>query len=146
MVKGWDHARLTVSLAGVGIAAYLTVLHYDRAIPMACPGGGAVNCERVLTSPQAVWLGVPVALWGVAWFAIAAIFAAASIARPSPREPGWLRRAGFGWTAIGAAVVLGLLYTELAVVGAICAWCSVAHLLVVGLFVVQVLTHAVRAE
>jgi uncharacterized membrane protein len=144
MVKGWDQARLAGSVAGIGIAGYLAVLHYDRAVPLACPGNGAVNCERVLTSPQAMWLGVPVAVWGVLWFIVAAILAGASLAQPGPKEPGWLRRAALGWSAMGAIVVVGLVYTELAVVGAICLWCSVVHGVVVGLFVIQVLTDSLR--
>jgi uncharacterized membrane protein len=144
MVKGWDQARLVASLAGIAVSGYLTVQHYDRAVSLACPANGAVNCERVLASPQALWLGIPVALWGAVWFVVAAALAGASLARPAPGEPAWLRQAGLAWTAIGAAVVIGLVYTELAVVGAICLWCSIVHGLVVGLFVLQVLTDSVR--
>jgi uncharacterized membrane protein len=145
MAKRWDQARLAGSLAGIGIAGYLTVLHYDRAVPFACPASGAVNCERVLTSPQSVWLGVPLALWGVLWFVVAAILAGASLAQRSPKEPGWLRQAGLGWSVIGAAAVVGFVYMEVAIVRAICMWCSVVHGLVISLFVLQVLTDAVRA-
>jgi uncharacterized membrane protein len=144
MVKGWDQARLMGSLAGVAVSGYLTVLHYDRALPLACSSAGVVNCERVLTSPQAVWLGAPVAVWGVVWFVLAATLAGASLAQPGAVEPAWIRRAGLAWAALGAGVVVGLIYTELVVVGAICLWCSVVHALVVGIFVVQVLTDSRR--
>jgi uncharacterized membrane protein len=41
--------------------------------------------------------------------------------------------------------VVWLLYAELVVIGSICAWCTVVHVLIIGLFVIQVLTDPLRA-
>jgi len=41
------------ALAGTGISIYLTVVHYS-AIPLACPANDVINCEQVLSSPDAV--------------------------------------------------------------------------------------------
>jgi uncharacterized membrane protein len=141
----WDRTRLAASLIGLAIAAYLSVLHYDTAIPLVCSTSGTVNCERVLSSPEASWQGIPVALWGVGWFAVAAVLAILSLARRGTPEPSWLRRAGLGWTMIGAASVVWFLYTELVVIGNICAWCTVVHVVIIGLFAIQVLTDPLRA-
>lgn len=143
-VRGWDRLRLAASVAGAGTSAYLTALHYDQAIPLACPTAGAVNCERVLSSPQAVWLGLPVALWGLLWFIVAGTLAIASLRQAGRQEPFWLRRAGLGWGTIGAAVVVWLLYTELIAIGTLCLWCTFVHALVIGIFVLQVLTDPAR--
>ena len=40
----------------------------------------------------------------------------------------------------GMGFVLWLIYAELIIVGAICLWCTVAHVLAFGLFVVVVMT------
>ncbi|MBT8193429.1 MAG: hypothetical protein KJP22_08515, partial [Acidimicrobiia bacterium] len=39
----------------------------------------------------------------------------------------------------GMAFVLWLIYAELIIVGAICLWCTVVHVLAFGLFVVVVM-------
>ncbi|HLW60603.1 MAG TPA: vitamin K epoxide reductase family protein [bacterium] len=145
-LQAWDRVRLAASLIGLGIAAYLSALHYDTAVSLVCSSSGAVNCERVLTSPQAVWNGIPVALWGMIWFAVAATLAILSLVRHGAAEPPWLRWGGIGWAVIGAAAVLRLLYTELVVIGSICLWCTAVHVLVIGLFVVQMLTDATRTS
>ncbi len=40
----------------------------------------------------------------------------------------------------GIGFVLWLVYAELVIIGAICLWCTVAHVLAFGLFVVVVTT------
>src|SRR5207237_10031952 len=47
-----------VSLAGVGVSIYLTVLHYAASVP-GCPVTGPINCEAVLSSPCALIAGLP---------------------------------------------------------------------------------------
>jgi uncharacterized membrane protein len=140
----WDRIRLGASLIGVGIAGYLTAQHYSTGLPLACSSSGIVNCERVLTSPEGVWFGVPVALWGLAWFAVAGALAVLSLRFRDTAEPAWLRWSGIGWTLAGVAVVLRLLYLELIVIARVCLWCTAVHVLVIGIFVTQILTDAAR--
>lgn len=127
--------RLAASLAGFAVAAYLSVLHYDPALPLACSASGTVNCERVLTSPYAVAAGLPVAVWGAVWFA-----GAAALALRFTAGVPWMRYAALVWAAAGAAAVLRFVYVELAVIGSICLWCTIVHALVIGIFAIQVLT------
>ncbi|HKV46052.1 MAG TPA: vitamin K epoxide reductase family protein [bacterium] len=145
-LQAWDRVRLAASLIGLGIAAYLSALHYNPAVSPACSSSGVVNCERVLTSPQAVWNGIPVALWGLLWFAVAAMLAILSLGHHGTAEPPWLRWGGIGWAMTGAAVVLRLLYTELGVIGRLCLWCTAVHVLVIGLFAVQILRDAIHTS
>ena len=133
---GWDRASFAASLAGLAITVYLSVQHYVAAIPLACSSSGMVNCERVLTSAYAAVLGLPVAVWGAAWFAGAAPLSFLSAARAAASWPRYLT---LGWVAVGAAVVLRLVYVELAVIGSICLWCTAVHVLVIGIFVIEVL-------
>jgi uncharacterized membrane protein len=144
-LRRWDAVRLAACLAGLAISIYLTLLHYFTSVPLACPATGAVDCASVLTSPQAVVLGIPVAAWGLLWFLVASLLAAAALRRGTDGEPAGLRRASLIWALIGAAVVVYLVYAELVLVGRICLWCTAVHILVLFLFVLQVVTDPQRA-
>ena len=115
---------ILVSLAGVAISIYLTVLHYAGVVP-ACPATGPINCEAVLSSPFAVIAGtsVPTSAAGIAWFAVSAVL--------WTRPIGWIQVA---WSGIGLLTVLYLAFIEIVRLGTICLWCSAAHVLVVVLF------------
>jgi uncharacterized membrane protein len=119
---------LIASLAGIGVSSYLTVVHYS-AIPLACPASGAVNCERVLASSYGVIGGssVPTSAAGLVWFAVSAGLAAALWRSP---------RLLLAWSAIGLLTVLYLVYVEIVKLGAICVWCSAAHVLVLLIFLI----------
>jgi uncharacterized membrane protein len=123
---------LAAGLAGVGagVAAYLTLVHYAQGqIPLACSSSGLVDCERVTSSAQSSVGPVPVAVLGVAWFAV--MLALLAVERGGRQT---VLMAELGWTAIGLAVVLYLVFAELFLIGALCAWCAVLHVVIVALF------------
>jgi uncharacterized membrane protein len=124
---------LAASLAGFGVSIYLTVVHYS-SIPLACPANAVVNCEQVLTSPYGVIGGssVPTSAAGIVWFAVSALLAAGLLAGRDG-----LARVQIGWAALGLATVLFLVYIEIVQLGAICVWCSAAHVLVLLIFLVS---------
>jgi uncharacterized membrane protein len=124
---------LGAGLAGVGISIYLTIVHYS-AIPLACPANAVINCEQVLSSRYAVIGGssVPTSAAGIIWFAVSAGLAFALLRRPTPR----LTSAQLAWSAVGLLTALYLVYVEIVQLGAVCVWCSAAHLLVVLIFLV----------
>ena len=119
---------IALSVAGVAVSIYLTVLHFVGFAP-ACPATGPVNCEAVLSSPYAVIAGttVPTSAAGIAWFAVSAVL--------------WVR--GFGrvqlaWSVLGLVTVLYLVFVEIVRIGAICLWCTAAHVLVVAVLLIAV--------
>ena len=119
---------IALSVAGVAVSIYLTALHFIGFAP-ACPATGPVNCEAVLSSPYAVIAGttVPTSAAGIAWFAVSAVL--------------WLR--GFGrvllaWSVLGLVTVLYLVFVEIVRIGAICLWCTAAHVLVVAVLLIAV--------
>lgn len=119
---------VALSLAGIGVSAYLTVLHFIGFAP-ACPTAGPVNCEAVLSSSYAVIAGtaVPTSVAGIVWFAVSAVL--------------WTRprgRAQLAWAGLGVVTVLYLVFIEIVRLGAICLWCTSAHILVIAIFVVAV--------
>ena len=142
--RGYDRWRVTLAGAGVLISGYLTLLHFDRHIPLVCSAGALVNCEQVLSSPSSMVLGVPVAAYGIAWFVVAFVLAWASLRVQGAVEPPRLRTAALWWTGVGVVSVLWLVYQELGVVGKLCAWCTAIHGIVLALFALQVLSDGLR--
>jgi uncharacterized membrane protein len=105
-------AIAVVALAGLGIAGYLTVVHYTGAAPVCAIAHG---CTVVQRSAYAVVGGVPVAVAGVA--AYAAILATLVRDGEASRMAGaFVALAGLGFSA-------WLTYVEVGVLHAICIWC-----------------------
>ncbi|HUY73662.1 MAG TPA: vitamin K epoxide reductase family protein [Candidatus Dormibacteraeota bacterium] len=125
---------LLAAVAGVGVSIYLTAVHI-AGIPPACPANAAINCEQVLSSAYGVVAGsaVPTSAAGILWFAVSAVLAA--IVRLSHSAPVW-SRLQLAWSAIGLVTVLFLVYLEIVRLGVVCVWCSVAHALVLLIFLI----------
>ena len=60
-------AAVVLSLAGLGVSVYLTIDHFAK-IPLVCSDTGVINCEKVTTSAQSHFLGIPVAVLGLAFY------------------------------------------------------------------------------
>jgi uncharacterized membrane protein len=133
-----------VGLAGLAVSVYLTFVHYSAA-PLVCSTSGAIDCERVLTSGFAVigGSGLPTSAAGIAWFIVSGALAVAQLAgRGSPL----LARAQLAWSALGLATVIGLVFIEIVMLGAVCLWCTVAHALVVITFLLVITARQPAAE
>jgi uncharacterized membrane protein len=120
-------AAVAAGVVGVGISIYLTMLHYAGITP-ACPVSGTINCEAVLSSSYAVIAGtsVPTSVAGILWFGVSALL--------------WGLRFGpvhMAWSAVGLLTVLYLVFIEIVRVGAICLWCTAAHVLVVAIVMIS---------
>ena len=114
-----------LSLAGVVVAALLARIHSQAhaGIESFCTVSDVVNCDRVATSPYSVFLGLPVAVWGVAGYAAAAAGSAWGLAsrRPHPSWPAgllFLLAAAASFSAVALALV-----SEFAI-GALCLLCA----------------------
>jgi uncharacterized membrane protein len=106
--------QVVASLAtvGVGVAGYLTDVHYAGLTPVCAISHG---CETVQSSRYAFLGGVPVALLGLIAYLIVL---ASSLARG---ERALLT--GFGLSVIGFAFSVYLTYREVFTIHAICSWC-----------------------
>jgi uncharacterized membrane protein len=99
-------------LLGVGIAGYLTYVHYAGLHPICEIGHG---CETVQTSRYASLLGIPVALLGLISYIL--ILASLRIRGERALLAGyWLGMVAFGFS-------LYLTYRELFTIHAVCTWC-----------------------
>lgn len=132
-------ASLVLALAGVAVSGYLTIAHYTSASILACSSSGLVSCELVTTSAESVFLGIPVALLGLAWFVGMSVLCVPAAWRSTDRRVHLLRLTA---SVLAIAFVLWLIYAELVIIGAICLWCTVAHVLAFGLFAISVRAYA----
>lgn len=122
-------AAVALSALGVGIAAYLTYVHYADASPICVAGSAA--CERVQQSEYAELAGVPVALLGLLCYA--AILAATL----SGRELGRILAATLALAGVAFSAYLTVV--ELFVIEAICQWCVASALTMAALAAVATL-------
>jgi uncharacterized membrane protein len=106
-------ASEALCLAGVGIAGYLTYVHYAGLQPIC---GISHGCETVQTSRYATLVGSPVALLGL--FSYVLIFVSLRVRG----ERSLL--AGHGLTLIAFAFSVYLTYREVFTIHAICSWCA----------------------
>ena len=106
-------AMIVLTVIGVGIATYVTYVHYAGIKP-ACTAGE--SCTKVQTSVYSELLGVPVALMGL----IGYIAILLSLLAPESEQTRFatliLTLGGFGFSAY-------LTYRELFSIHAICEWC-----------------------
>ena len=124
---------LLVCVLGIAVASYLTYAHYTDVRNLACSDRGVVNCAKVTTSAQSHFLGMPVAVLGLAYFvAMAALCLPWAWRRPE-RMVRYGRLAAAGG---GVVMVLWLVYAELFIIDAICLYCSVVHGLTLVFFLV----------
>jgi uncharacterized membrane protein len=105
-------AAIGVALAGLGIAAYLTVVHYTGGTPVCAVAHG---CATVQQSDYAALAGVPVAVLGVVGY-LAVLAALARDGEAWRMAAAFLSLAGLGFSG-------WLTYVEVAVLDAICVWC-----------------------
>ena len=121
--------------AGLAVAAYLSVVHYAQGeVPLACASSGLVNCELVTSSAQSTLGPAPVAVLGLAWFA----GMLALVAFEERLQEAAILAAELDWTVGGLIVALYLVFAELFLIGAICSWCTLVHLVIVLLFLLTV--------
>ena len=116
----------TLTLAGVGIAGYLTYVHYAGLHPVC---GISHGCETVQTSSYASLAGVPVALLGLITYLLILV----TLRLKSDTA----LLAGCVLTLIGAGFSLYLTYREIFTIHAICSWCVSSAIVLALLAVVQ---------
>lgn len=126
---------LGAALAALGVSIYLTIEHYDQGITLACPENSTINCAKVTTSKWSVVAGEPVAVGGLAYFAVMTIVLVLSL-----RSVFWSAAAvlGAGAGVVGALYLVGV---ELFAVDAICLWCTAVHVLTLIVFAAVLWRH-----
>ena len=127
-------AAIGVALAGLGIATYLTVVHYAGGEPVCAVAHG---CATVQQSDYAALAGVPVALLGVLGY----LGVLAALVRDGEA---WRTAATF-LSLAGLAFSGWLTYVEVGILDAICIWC-VGSAICMALLTVLTVARLLRAE
>ena len=105
-------ATVVVALIGLGIATYLTIVHYAGGAPVCAIAHG---CETVQKSRYAEFAGVPVAVLGLLGY----VGILASLVKDTETS-----RTVTAFIAIAGLAFSGYLtYLELFTIHAICIWC-----------------------
>jgi uncharacterized membrane protein len=105
---------LVLAVVGVGVATYLTYVHYAGIKP-ACTAGE--SCVKVQTSQWSKLDGVPVALIGLIGYVVI-------LSTLLLRDREETRLATLGLTLIGFGFSAYLTYRELFSIHAVCEWCA----------------------
>ena len=118
-------AAIVLALVGLGIASYLTYVHYEDIHPVCGLGG---DCVKVQTSEWSKLAGIPVAVLGLV--AYATILVSLFVPGEEALIGGALTAlVGFGFSAY-------LTYRELFTIDAICPWCVASAIVMTLLAVV----------
>jgi uncharacterized membrane protein len=132
--RGLHRALLLLTFVGIGIAGYLTYVHYRGFAPICAVGHG---CEKVQSSRYAKVAGVPVPLIGLIGYVgiLASLLVRGELAR--------LATAGMAY--IGVAFSGYLTFLELFRIHAICQWC-VGSAIVMTTIAVLATVRVLRGE
>jgi uncharacterized membrane protein len=121
-----------VALAGLFVATYLTLYKLGFIGTLSCSVG---SCETVQLSRWATFLGLPVAVWGLGYYALVFALTLAGVQERFADSRG-LSLALVLLTAWGLIFSAWLTYLELFVINAICQWCVVSAVIAGALFVI----------
>jgi uncharacterized membrane protein len=118
-----------LDLVGLGIATYLATVELAGGVPYC---GVLKGCEQVALSEYSRINGVPVAVFGVILSLILLSLALA-----------WVRSslyvlllAHYGLSLAGVVFEVYFLYVQIALIGAVCIWCTSYGLSLVARFVI----------
>lgn len=115
-----ERILLVLLIFGVGIAVYLTYVHYAPGA-LVCPSTGVINCETVVTSSYSVIFGIPLAIYSLIWFALAILFT---------QYKKFKEIAGI-WLIIGIGGIAYSLFSQY-MIGKVCVYCLSLDILIVA--------------
>lgn len=127
------------ALAGLGFAGASTWVHYrilaDPLYSSFCDVNATFSCTEAYTSRFGYVAGVPVALIGVLYFALAlGVIALCQSSAPARRNLGGYL---FALSTLGLAGVLYLAYASFFVLQTVCLLCVGSYAAIIGLFIVS---------
>lgn len=123
-----------LAMVGLFVSLYLWLFKIGVVGTMSCGTGG---CETVQLSPESVFMGVEVALIGVAGYVV---LLGVAVFGTLPAQASRLGPA-LALTALSGGAVLFtayLKYLEFFVIGAVCQWCVASAVIILVIFLLSV--------
>lgn len=140
MTKRTALVAIVCAIVGFGAAALAAYVHYhllyDPTYRSFCDVNARISCTEVYMSRYSTFRGVPVAIFGALWFAVAGLLSVGGLnARDQVREslPGYL----FAGSTLALAVILYFAYTSFFILKTVCILCLITYAAVIGLFLVS---------
>lgn len=124
---------MLLGLLGIGVAGYLTYVHYNEDA-LVCTVGG---CETVQQSDYSTMLGVPIAAFGVVMFLTVTLLALGRLTGRSPISSDMATMAA--WTLLLTSLLYYayLTYVEIFVLEAVCQWCVISSIVALLMFALE---------
>jgi uncharacterized membrane protein len=123
-----------LALAGIFISLYLTLYKLGVIGELTCSIG---SCETVNTSKWSTFLHLPVAAWGLLFYAEVFLISVLGTMPRFEHEP-LVSNLLVAEAGIGVLFSAWLTYLELAVIHAICIWCVTSAAIVLTILVVSI--------
>jgi len=127
-------AMAVVALLGLFLGTYLTLYKFGYIGTLSCGTGG---CEQVQTSRWSMLFGLPIATWGMGFYAAVLVLSVVGI-QPRFEDSRTLSNALLAMTGWGVVFTAWLTYLEGNVIHAWCRWCLGSAAIVVVLLVLAV--------
>jgi uncharacterized membrane protein len=128
------------ALLGLGASLTSTYVHYnlliDRSFSSFCDVSSTVSCTQAYLSSYGSFLGIPVALGGVFFFAVVLAIAALS-GRKTPQAGESAPAYIFVLSTIALAFVLYLGYASFFVLHTVCILCVTTYVSVIAIFLIS---------
>ena len=124
-----------ISLAGVFVGVYLTLYKFGVIGSLVCNVG---SCEKVQSSRYSVFLGLPVATWGIGFYLLMLALSMASVQERFVDSRG-LSLGMLLLASWGVLFTAWLNYLEAFVLDAWCEWCLGSAAMVLLLFILAAL-------
>ena len=132
----YRQAIALLALVGLFVALYLWLHALGFGGPLKC-GTGA--CDTVQASPYAVFLGIPVAFYGVVGY-LAILVVALIALRPAALPDRRWSLLLVALATVGFLFTVYLTYLELFVIHAICRWCVGSAAIITAIWVVSLVS------
>jgi uncharacterized membrane protein len=129
-----------ISLLGLFLGAYLTLYKFGLIGTLVC---GVSSCEQVQTSRWSVFMGLPVATWGLGFYALMLVLAIVGLQERYADSPG-LSLTMLVLAVWAALFTAWLNYLEAFVIHAWCEWCLFSAGMVLVLFILTALDYRDR--
>ena len=132
---------LVLALLGLGFAGSSAWVHYrlltQPAYVSPCDINATFSCSQVYLSQYGAIRGVPVAVFGVIWFALVGLLAAFARTGENEKKTDATGAYIFALSTIGLGTILYLAYASFVVLKTGCILCIGTYVAVMGIFLVS---------